>query len=337
MNSRELTQRAIHFGHPQRLPFMGSIGKTDFSGDVVAIFPEFSLKYWLGGGGTDEWGCRWEVDPGFKDMGQVKNTVLPRLEDFETVTIPDALNPSRYAAWEPILARAEREGKYVVLCNGCLLFERAHFLHGFENTLMDSVLEPERMRAFLRHVARYHLDTIRYVREHFAGRIHGYRGTDDWGSQTGPLVSPRVFADVYQPVYAEVFAAIHEAGMDVWMHSCGQNLALLPLLIESGLNVVNLMQPNVFPLPRLAELRGRVCFEVCADVQATLPHGDRDLLASEIQALLDTCCTDGGGVIESTLDRMWLDAEGLDPEIAALCHREYRSRDPFRRRSNSKG
>jgi len=54
MNSRQRVKSAIEFSGPDRLPFTGSMGETDFSGDTVALFPDFGYEYWLGGGGTDE-------------------------------------------------------------------------------------------------------------------------------------------------------------------------------------------------------------------------------------------------------------------------------------------
>jgi len=326
MTSYERVYRAIHFERPDRLPFTGSMGETDFSGDTVALFPDMGMKWWLGGGGTDEWGSRWEVDPGHQDMGQVKNIVLERLEDYASLKRPDAHDPQRYRHWAALLERAEREEKYVVVCAGPYLFERLHFLHGFENTLMAIATEPELVKEVLCHLARYHTDTIDSIEQHFRGRIHGYRGTDDWGTQAASIIAAKQFADVFQPVYADIFGRIRAAGMDVWMHSCGQILNILPHLIEAGVQVVNLMQPNVFPIPRLSRFQGKVCFEVCADAQSSLPNGDRAAVASEIQALLDTCCTDCGGLIEVRLDRMYYDGDGVPRDIGEFCHAEYRRR-----------
>ena len=331
-NSKELVRRAINFEKPERLPFTGSMGETDFSGDTVAIFPEFGLKWWLGGGGTDEWGSLWEIEPGSKDMGQVKNIVLENLEDYMSVVVPDAFDPKRYSGWDKILEQAELEGKYVVCCNGPVLFERAHFLHGFENTLMDIMAEPELMRAFLRRLGKYHLDTVAYINANFAGRIHGYRGTDDWGTQHSALISPEAFKDVFQPVYKEVFQAIHDAGMDAWMHSCGQIYDIIPLLIEAGLDVINLMQPNVFPIEKLAGLKGRICFEICADAQNTLLTGTPDELRKEINLIIENCCTQNGGLIEVKLDRMYFEGDGVRQEYGRISHEEYRQRDPFIRK-----
>ena len=329
MTSKELVKDAIHFKKPDRLPFTGSMGETDFSGDTVAIFPDCGKKWWLGGGGLDEWGSRWEVDPDHNDMGQVKNIVLENIDDFMSVAIPDALAPSRYSGWTEILDRAEREGKYVVCCNGPFLFERAHFLHGFENTLMDIMAMPDLMRAFLKRISRYHLDTVAYINANFAGRVHGYRGTDDWGTQQSALISPESFKDVFQPEYGEIFKSIHASGMDAWMHSCGQIYEIIPLLIEAGLDVINLMQPNVFPIEKLSAYKGKICFEMCADAQNSLIEGNKDVLSEEIGKILDACCSHDGGFIEVKLDRMYFEGDNVARETGEFCHQEYRGRDPY--------
>jgi len=329
MNSKELVKRAISFQYPERMPFTGNMSETDFSGDTVAIFPDMGGKWWLGGGGVDEWGCLWEIDPDHNDMGQVKNIVLDNLDDYMSVKLPACSDPKRYKHWPEILEKAEKEDKYVICCNGPLLFERAHFLHGFEKTLVDIMMEPHSMKLFLKHIAGYHLDTIKYINDNFQGRIHGYRGTDDWGTQTSCLIAPSAFLKVFSSVYKEIFQMIHDAGMDAWLHSCGQNIEIIPLMIDAGLDVINLMQPNVFPIQKLATLKGKICFEMCADMQTTLLSEDKNALSREIQALLNACCSEKGGYIEVKLDRMHFDGGWINPETAEFCHNEYRRLDPF--------
>ncbi len=268
------------------------------------------------------------MEPSSGDMGQVKNIVLENIADYHSIIVPDAGDQNRYAHWHELLAQAEQQGKYVVVCNGPYIFERAHFLHGFENTLMDCMLEPDLMAKFLRYLAEYHFKTIAYIKQHFNGRIHGYRGTDDWGTQLAPLLSPEVFRKIFKPVYQEIFAAIHDAGMGAWMHSCGKILPLLDDFIEMELDVINIMQPNVFPIPALKEFRGRICFEVCADAQNTLLTTPDDL-RKEIGLLIENCCAENGGLIEVKLDRMYFEGDGVAPEYGSICHEEYRKRDPF--------
>jgi uroporphyrinogen decarboxylase len=195
---------------------------------------------------------------------------------------------------------------------------------------MDIMTEPDLIKQFLWHIAKYHLDTIKYINDNFSGKVHGYRGTDDWGTQNACLIPPNKFAEVFSPVYTEIFQKAHDAEMDVWMHSCGQNLEIIPHLINAGVDVINLMQPNVFPIPKLAELKGKICFEMCADAQTTLLSGNESALSHEIQELLDTCCSEKGGYIAMKLDRMYFEADGVDPKVGEFCHKEYLKLDPFR-------
>jgi hypothetical protein len=305
------------------------MAETDFSGDTVAIFPDFGMKWWLGEGGKDEWGSIWEIVQGHKDMGQVKNRAIDNLKNFPSIRIPDAFSNKRYSHWDEILKRAEKEDKYVVCCNGPYLFERAHFLYGFENTLIAIMEEPDELQAFLRHISKYHFNTIRYISENFNGRIHGYRGTDDWGTQNATFISPEKFRQIFLPVYKEIFGFAHNSGLDVWMHSCGQIYDIIPLLIEAGVDVINLMQPEIFPVERLSEFRGKICFEICPDIQTILPKGNKNEIEDEIKKILNFCCADSGGLIEMKLDRMICEGNNIDPEIGEFCHNVFQKFDPF--------
>ena len=330
MTSKELVSRAIHFQGPERLPFTSGMTETAYNGDTVEVFPAFD-DAWGPDGGVDEWGCFWEVMSGSKDIWRVRNIVVEHLADYAQAKPPDASNPSRYRHWDDILRRAEKEGKYVVAFSGPL-FMRMFFLRGFEDTLTDALLEPKLTGRFLRHVAQYHFQTVDYIRKNFAGRVHGYRIIDDWGMQTAPLVSPATFRDVFKPVYADMFRAVHEAGMDAWMHSCGQILPLLGDLIDAGLDVVNLQQPNLLPIPALEAFKGRICFEICADMQNTLLTGTEEQLRGEVREIIRHTAHENGGLIEYQLNAMLTGEYGVRPELARVCHDEYRKSDPYARK-----
>ena len=327
MSSRELVRKAINFENPERIPYTGSMVESDFTGDTVALLPDMGGQWWLGAGGYDEWGCLWEVDPEHGDMGQVANIAVEDLDDLSALKTPDASDPARYAEWTDLLEKAERMEKYVVCCNTSYFFERAHFLHGFENTMMDIALKPDAMKIFLEHIAEYHFKTLDVIERDFRGRVHGYRCTDDWGTQNAPLVSPATFADMFLPLYKKIFDRVHELEMDVWMHSCGQILDILPMLVEAGLDVVNLTQPNIFPISRLAEFKGEVAFEMCVDEQTTLISGDKAAIAAEIAVILDAFAAENGGFIEMRLNRMHFEGDGIPLEIGDFCHDTYRKLD----------
>nr|MDO8112201.1 uroporphyrinogen decarboxylase family protein [Candidatus Sigynarchaeota archaeon] len=59
---------------------------------------------------------------------------------------------------------------------------------------------------------------------------------DDMGQKGRPLMSPRTFKKFFYEPYKELFSTIHDAGAKVIMHSCGNIVELLPMLIDAGLD-----------------------------------------------------------------------------------------------------
>nr|MDO8083940.1 uroporphyrinogen decarboxylase family protein [Candidatus Sigynarchaeum springense] len=60
--------------------------------------------------------------------------------------------------------------------------------------------------------------------------------SDDLGQKGRPLISPRTFKRFFFEPYKELFGAIHDIGARVIMHSCGNIVELLPLLVDAGLD-----------------------------------------------------------------------------------------------------
>lgn len=296
---RELARRAIEFDNPWRMPVCSTPMRTEYTGDVVYVFPDFSgNKWWTGAGGADEWGCVWALSSETTDMGQVVGH--PLADDLHgAFPRPDGLDPARYTHLDAQLAAAG--DRYVVFCNGTCQFERAHMLRGFARFLEDLYDDPEGVDALLDAVIQYQLDSVAYLAAHFRGRIHGYRVTDDWGTQLGPMIHPELFRAHFLPRYRRLFAAVHAAGMHVWLHSCGRHEALLEQLIDAGLDVANLMQPSIFDIPAFgARFAGRVAFEAAGDAQTTLVAGDPAAIRAEAQALLRYWTTPRGGWLLTT-------------------------------------
>ena len=58
------------------------------------------------------------------------------------------------------------------------------------------------------------------------------------------------------------------------MHSCGKINELIPSLIESGVNALNMLQPNTDGIEEIGQrFAGKVCFYTCCDIQTTLVNG----------------------------------------------------------------
>jgi len=295
MTSYERVKRALYFQSPDRLPVDFPVyGNTDFHG-----------LHWnqIGTGDRskqntlDEWGCTWTRSD-VANMGLVTGHPLADWDDLETYDWPDPDDEKLYEGMESRLKGSE--GKYVRTSIFALLFERMHHLHGFENTLIDLLLEPERMAFLADKIVDFDLRIIQNISRRFPGKIHGFTFSDDWGTETAAFISREMFDDFFAPRYKRIFDACHEAGWDVWMHSCGKINELIPSLIDCGVNALNMLQANTNGIEEIGRrFAGKVCFYTCCDIQTTLVSGSEAQIEQEAKQLLDTWGTEKGGFIFS--------------------------------------
>ena len=82
---------------------------------------------------------------------------------------------------------------------------------------------------------------------------------DDFATQRGLMISPAQWRRFLKPLYARLFEIGKSRGKFVWFHSCGDITAVLPDLIEIGMDVWETVQLHTLPVPpeRLKREYGR--------------------------------------------------------------------------------
>ncbi|MHB9027105.1 MAG: uroporphyrinogen decarboxylase family protein [Armatimonadota bacterium] len=294
LSSYERVYRGVHFQTPDRLPVsMGSLGVDDF-GYAGAAFDSERRQTGLG---ADEWGCCWSKSE-LANMGQVTGHPLEDWRLLDNYPFPDPDREDIYAGIEEQLAQCE--GKYVLTGQFMLLFERMHSLRGFATTLEDLYAEPELSAALADRIVDFDIRVIRNLSAIAGKRIHCYSFTDDWGTQQACFISRAMWQQFFKPRYAKVFAAAHEAGWDVWMHSCGKVNEIIEDLIEIGCNIMNLQQPRALGIEEIGRrYAGRIAFASLCDIQHTLPFKSAEDIREEARLLLQHWATPQGGFILS--------------------------------------
>jgi len=326
VDARENMIRAVEFQRPERLPLrFPSLGLDD----------THTVRWNQTGTGDhayrrtlDEWGCLW-VRSEARNMGQVKGHPLERWDAAASFRWPDPSDPSFYDGME---ARFEGSGgRYRITDIFMLLFERMHSLRGFQNTLMDLALERERAGELADRIVEFDLGIIGEVSRRFPGMIDALGFTDDWGTESALFIDPRLWREFFMPRYRRIFDACRRAGWHVWMHSCGRVNAIIPSLIEIGVNVLDLQQPRALGIEEIGTaFAGKVCFSSLCDIQKTLPRGTPEEIRREAGALLDAWATDDGGFVLA--DYGDGAAIGAPDAQKRLMLEAFRSQDRWRRR-----
>jgi hypothetical protein len=158
--------------------------------------------------------------------------------------------------------------------------------------------------------------------DRFGDRIHGIGGTDDWGSQQAAFVSYDLWMDFFAPRYKRLYDAAHGHGWDVWLHSCGKVNELIEGFIAAGINATNLQQPRALGISEVGDrYRGRITFESLADIQATLPSGDRARIEADADELANHWMTPQGGFVFS--DYGDSEAIGTAPESKMMMYEAF--------------
>ena len=244
-------------------------------GSDIGFFTELENDYV-----QDVFGVVWDrsVD---KDIGIVRGQVLPE-PTLQGYTFPNPLDPRFFA---DIPQRIACYGdRYRVFQIGFSLYERAWTLRGLEPLLTDFYENPDFVHILLETIADYNIAQIHEALKYDIDAV--YFG-DDWGQQHGLQMGPKLWHKFIYPVLRRMYGVVHEAGKEVFIHSCGDVDELFDDLIAAGVNCFNPFQPEVMDVAALLEhYRGRITFHGGLSTQRTLPYGSVEDVRRESEKLL---------------------------------------------------
>lgn len=291
MTSRERVLRAIEFRGPDRLP----LGKGD-AGDVVQVGCRPASDFVPDRPGRSEWGCLWtSLNPEAGDIGQVTEHPLADWDAADDYAFPDAYAPGRFdGVAEQIRAHHDR-GKFVCGNLGAGPMHMLDNLRGFEAYLVDLLTEPLRIEWMLDGIFAHLCGLVEQFGKLGADAVFM---CDDQATQRGPLFSMDIWRTSFKPRYRELFDLAHRHGCKVYMHTCGNLDEHLVDLADAGVDVVDNKQPALWmDGPGASAVRGKVTFSTCIDIQSVVGEIDIEAVDAEVDRLVRTLSTPGGGFI----------------------------------------
>jgi uroporphyrinogen decarboxylase len=317
MTGRENYTRAVEFSGPDHLPVPIWVSldwlqdkderKRERVRELAAAIPDEMLGWIapkdfgedLGNRGgvrrwKDQWGTGWE-----DDGHGAKTESYPLESGYEALAGYTFPNPNRAGRFDEADERLKQRGdRYVQAVVWFTLFERLWMLRGFETMLMDPYTDEENFSRLRDRVVEYNLAIIdRWIER----GVDAVFFSDDWGCQRGLLMNPDDWRRFYKPSYQRMFERVRAGGAHVWMHLCGNIAAILPDLIDIGLNVLNPVQPQAMDVRQLSrEFGGKVCFNGGVDVQGTLVRGTPEEVKREVHDLVSLFGKFNGGYIGGT-------------------------------------
>jgi len=302
--SPRLAQFRLETGHQDPNEYFGGAARTvdvgptkypnDYSGYFDHLPPRATVDEWgighLPTESTDPWHAHLEgfLYPMLK---------LRTRQDALEYPLPDVEAAYRFEGMAREIARIHAEGLAALGFLEMTIFEVAWYMRSMELLLMDFVDNQE--------FADTLLDRITAKRE-VQARYYAQLGVDmiclgdDVGTQQGMLMSLAMWRRWLKPRLARVIAAAKRARPDVLInyHSDGNMQAVIPELIEIGVDILNPVQPECMDPAELKRRFGdHLSFWGTVGIQRTLPFGTPEDVRQEVKVRIETVGVGGGLLI----------------------------------------
>ena len=227
-------------------------------------------------------------------LSEIENYPLDDMSDWDSSFMPD------------VVAEAHAEGK---VASGYVghMYETAWQIRGYEQFLMDMIERPAWAECLLERIAEQNMAKARACAR--AG-VDMIRFGDDVANQNAMMFSPKMWYEMHHKRWAKIWAEIKSISPKtrIWYHSDGNVEVIVDQMMDSGLDILNPLQPECLDIDAIYERFGdRLTFDGCMGTQSTMPWGSADDVKARVKELIDKYGQNGGLIISPT--------HVLEPEV----------------------
>jgi len=277
-------------------PDIGVVLGNDIVKDCVGL----ESSYYLNGEPTYvcPWGITWRNV--YNETGHYTEIVdFPLAGDMDKLAryrIPDPTDDRIYDRGRALIDRYGANRWIVGSCQ-CSIFEASWYLRGLDQFLVDLALSPDYVCELMDTVMEFPRQAgLRYID---MGVDMVWLG-DDVATQLGMMISPQMWRTYLKPRYAKLFAEFRSRRRDIAIayHSCGNCEAIIPEMMEIGLDVLNPVQPlAIDPLVVKSRYGESLTLFGAMDVQHVMPFGSPGDVRAETKRLIEGCSRGGGFIL----------------------------------------
>ena len=187
-------------------------------------------------------------------------------------------------------------------------YEDAWQIRGYEQFLMDMLAAPE-IPAYI--LGRIHETVMTKTIAAAKAGVDVISTGDDVATQRALIFKPEVWRRFLKPLWKEVYdtaRSIHP-GVKIWYHSDGDISAILPELVEIGVDILNPVQPECLDAVWVKREFGKhIVLDGTIGTQTTMPFGDPAEVKRVINHNKKTLGYDGALILSPT--------HVLEPEVS---------------------
>ncbi len=253
----------------------------------------------------DEWGVKLRLYAG---EVQCLESPLENAEDADEVFAhtqwPDTTDRSRVEGLKERVQYLRKHTDFAVsakFVTSLGFLEHGGYLRGFQNFLCDLLTDEDMANAICDKIMQVKIDLYNMMLEEIDGDVDIVELSEDFGTQGGLLVSPDLYRKYQKPRFQKIIAAIRERApkAKIFFHTCGAVFPLIPDLIETGVDILNPLQPLATGMDsaHIKETFGdKLCFHGAIDLQKAMPGTIEDV-RHEVETRIDALYHNGGYIL----------------------------------------
>lgn len=181
------------------------------------------------------------------------------------------------------------------------LFMAGQFLRGYENFMMDLVIDKPLAHRLLERQLEAYLPRIDKYIEAVGEYVQIIQVNDDLGGQNGPLISPELYREMIKPYHKRLWSYVKsKSRKPILLHSCGSVYELIPDMIEMGVDALNPVQVSAANMDS-AKLKKEFGKDLTfwgggCDTQNVLSRARPEQVRREVRRRVDDLAPGGGFV-----------------------------------------
>lgn len=297
MTKKENWLRLLRNDSPEWISEPWEAFKGNFFGDKFVLDPvqaESKGKQVMGEF-VDQWNVTWKLIEGHKVANPYINEENKAVKDIKKWKEQLVLPPLEGHDWSTAVAAAENvdRNEYLV---GCMivsgLFERTHYLMGFQDALVNYMIEPDLMYELIGVIAEWKIDHLRQVIENIKPDMILFH--DDWGNKDNLFMQPEIWRKLIKPHQKKIVDFVKSQGVIYLHHSDSICEPIVDDMLELGMDGWQGIIPQN-NIPAIQEkISGRMALIGGIDAPTIdTPEANEAVIRAEVRRCIDDYCSKG--------------------------------------------
>jgi uroporphyrinogen decarboxylase len=259
--------------------------------------------YFADGSFQDEFGVVWRKagDGHYAPTGNPLREAT--LADLDAFPWPDPLDPGRTRGLREKARQLHEGTDYAIVLSPPVGFVHlSQYLRGYEQWLMDIVLNPEFLDALMDRALAWWLELVGAVLDEVGPHIDVVAIGDDVAFHDRPMVDLARYRKLFKPRHRRMIDLVKaKSDAKVLYHCCGAVKPLIGEFIDIGVDALNPVQVSSAGMDDTAALKAEfgdgICFWGAIDTGRVLPMGTPAEVRTEVRRRIQDLAPGGGYVL----------------------------------------